>query len=234
MAIEHILFDADGVIQDATTHWQPGLQSALKLEDESQAKAVLQDVFAAEAAVLEVNGGFTEQLEAVLAKWERNGFLSEALSVIHAIEVKQDVMRAVQAIRGLGIRCHIGSNQQTLRATHVRRAELQVLVRYRVLFLFRWSSQAETGFLRDSSCKARLRCQRRSVHRRQSRKRRSSEEGWLKRSGLLRVGRLTASSAALGQLRRVLRALSKNARDAQPFHREDSPRQAGSSLSCQT
>ena len=129
MAIEHILFDADGVFQYAARHWQPALQSALKLEDESHAKAVLDDVFKAETEVLETEGGFTERLEAVLAKWGRSGFLSEALSVIHAIEVHQDVMQSVQAIRRLGIRCHIGSNQQTSRAKHMSEG-----LNYRSLF----------------------------------------------------------------------------------------------------
>jgi putative hydrolase of the HAD superfamily len=119
MAIEHILFDADGVLQYAAQHWQPAFQSVLKLESEAQAKAVLDDVFAAETEVLEVEGGFNERLEAVLAKWNRSGSLPEALSVIHAIEVHQDVMQAVQAIRRSGIRCHIASNQQTSRARHM-------------------------------------------------------------------------------------------------------------------
>ena len=116
MAIKHILFDADGVLQYATRHWQPALQSVLKLEDEAQAKAVLQDVFAAETEVLETDGGFTERLEAVLAKWGRSDFLSETLAVLHSINVHHDVMQTVQAIRRSGIRCHIASNQQTSRA----------------------------------------------------------------------------------------------------------------------
>ena len=69
MAIENILFDADGVLQYATRHWQPALQSVLDLENESQARAFVDDVFEAETAVLESEGGFMELLEAVLAKW---------------------------------------------------------------------------------------------------------------------------------------------------------------------
>jgi putative hydrolase of the HAD superfamily len=119
MAIEHILFDADGVLQYAARHWQPAFHSVLKLEDEAQAKAVLDDVFTAETEVLEVEGGFNERLETVLARWNRSDSLFEVLSVIHAIEVHQDVMQTVQAIRRSGIRCHIASNQQTSRARHM-------------------------------------------------------------------------------------------------------------------
>lgn len=119
VAIENILFDADGVLQYAKRHWKPALQSVLNLDNALQAKAVLDDVFEAETEALETGGGFIERLEAVLAKWGRSDFLSETLNVLHAIEVHQDVMQTVQAIRRLGIRCHIGSNQQAARAKHM-------------------------------------------------------------------------------------------------------------------
>ena len=129
VVIENILFDADGVIQQATQHWQPAFQVALSLKDESQAKAVLEDVFAAETEALESDGGFAERLEKVLAKWERPGLVLEALNVMHAIEVHQDVMQVVQAVRRSGIPCHIASNQQTSRAKHMSEG-----LNYRSLF----------------------------------------------------------------------------------------------------
>jgi putative hydrolase of the HAD superfamily len=119
VTIENILFDADGVLQYATRHWQPALQSLLMLDDEIQAKAVVDDIFKAETEVLEATTGFIEKLEAVLAKWDRAGFLAETLNVLHAIEVHDEVMQIVQAIRHSGIRCHIASNQQALRAKHM-------------------------------------------------------------------------------------------------------------------
>jgi putative hydrolase of the HAD superfamily len=119
VAIENILFDADGVLQQATQHWQPAFQAALLLKDEAQARAVLEDVFAAETEVLESDGCFTDRLVKVLTKWERPGLVLEALSVMHAIEVHQDVMQVVQAVRRSGIQCHIASNQQTSRAKHM-------------------------------------------------------------------------------------------------------------------
>ncbi|MBL0726081.1 HAD family hydrolase [Piscinibacter sp. HJYY11] len=114
--MKHILFDADGVLQHATQHWQPALQSVLGLSDEAQAKAVLDDIFQAETEVLETEGGFAERLERVLAKWNRPGLLSQTLDVIHAIEVFDDVMSTVQALRRRGVRCHVASNQQCARA----------------------------------------------------------------------------------------------------------------------
>ncbi|MEO8545275.1 MAG: HAD-IA family hydrolase [Betaproteobacteria bacterium] len=119
MAIEHILFDADGVLQYAARHWQPALQSVLQLENESEARAVVEDILEAETAVLDSATGFTARLEAKLAKWDRSEFVAETLDVLHAIEVHHDVMQAVQDIRRSGIQCHIGSNQQALRARHM-------------------------------------------------------------------------------------------------------------------
>jgi len=129
VAIKHILFDADGVLQHATQHWQPAFQSVLKLEDESQARAVLDDVFAAETEVLEQEGGFAERLDAVLAKWGRAGHRSDVLNVLHAIDVHPELLQTVQALRRSGIRCHIASNQQTSRARHMSET-----LNYRSLF----------------------------------------------------------------------------------------------------
>jgi putative hydrolase of the HAD superfamily len=129
VTIENILFDADGVLQYPTRHWQPALQSVLRLKDELQAKALVDDIFAAETEVLESPTGFMDKLEAVLAKWDRSSFMVETLNVLYAIEVHQDVMQTVQAVRRLGIRCHIGSNQQAFRAKHMSEG-----LNYRSLF----------------------------------------------------------------------------------------------------
>ena len=100
-----------------------------KLKNAVQDRAFVDDVFKAETEALESEGGFIELLEAVLAKWGRSGFLPQALEVLHAIEVHQDVMQTVQAVRRLGVGCHIGSNQQSFRASHMSKE-----LGYRLLF----------------------------------------------------------------------------------------------------
>lgn len=127
--IQHILFDADGVIQQARQHWQPAFQVALRLDDELQARAVLDDVFAAETESLESEGGFAERLHRVLARWGRAGLAPQALNVMHDIEVHHDVMQVVQAVRRSGIPCHVASNQQSSRARHMSEG-----LNYRSLF----------------------------------------------------------------------------------------------------
>jgi putative hydrolase of the HAD superfamily len=129
MAVEHILFDADGVLQYPTVGWHAALQSVLELEDETQAEALVNDILAAETLVLESATGFEAQLEETLAKWRRAAMLSETLRVLHAIEVHADVMQTVQALRRSGFQCHIGSNQQALRAKH-----MSEVLNYRALF----------------------------------------------------------------------------------------------------
>lgn len=129
MAIEHILLDADGVLQYPTVRWRAALKSVLELEDETQVDAVLNDILEAETEVLESPTGFIERLEAKLAKWNRSALVSETLNALHAIEVHADVMQTVQALRRAGFRCHIGSNQQALRAKH-----MSEVLNYRSLF----------------------------------------------------------------------------------------------------
>jgi len=119
MAIKNILFDADGVLQYPTKHWQPALHSLLNLENESQARALVEDILEAEMEALESETGFIERLEARLTKWGRSAFVRETLDVLHAIEIHPDVMQTVQAVRRSGIKCHIASNQQSLRARHM-------------------------------------------------------------------------------------------------------------------
>lgn len=119
MAIENILFDADGVLQYPTRGWHAALKSLLELENEMQAEALVNDILEAETEVLESTTGFVERLEEKLAKWKRAAMVSETLNALHAIEVHADVMQTVQALRRAGFGCHVASNQQSLRAKHM-------------------------------------------------------------------------------------------------------------------
>ena len=67
----------------------------LGLEDKPQAQAVVDDIFAAEAKVFELEDGFIERLDAMLAKWGRSSFISETLDVLHSIQVRHYVMQTV-------------------------------------------------------------------------------------------------------------------------------------------
>lgn len=129
MAIRHVLFDADGVLQQATRPWQPALQSLLRLADETQVAALVADVFRAETEVLECEHGFVERLQAVLAAWGHAGRLDDTLAVLHDIRVHGEMLETVQALRRNGLACHVASNQQALRARH-----MSVGLNYRSLF----------------------------------------------------------------------------------------------------
>jgi putative hydrolase of the HAD superfamily len=119
VAIEHILFDADGVLQYPTVRWHAALKSLFELKDELQVEALVNDILEAETEVLESPTGFVELLEEKLAKWNCVAMVWEILNALHAIEVHTDVMQTVQALRHAGYRCHVGSNQQALRAKHM-------------------------------------------------------------------------------------------------------------------
>lgn len=157
MAIENIIFDADGVLQYPTVRWHVALRALLGLEDETQAEALVNDILEAETEVLESSTGFLERLQARLAKWNRAGMVSETLNALHAIEVHADVMATVQALRRAGFRCHIGSNQQSLRAKHMSET-----LNYRSLFdqefysCFMGAAKPRAEFFEKTM--ARLRC----------------------------------------------------------------------------
>jgi putative hydrolase of the HAD superfamily len=119
MNIHTLLLDADGVLQHPTVRWRKALESILGLEDESQPEQFLDDILQAEKDSLVSPTGFTERLEAVLFKWARSEFAADVIEAMNAIEIHEDVMQAVQSFRRAGVRCHIASNQQALRARHM-------------------------------------------------------------------------------------------------------------------
>ena len=117
MPIEVILNDADGVIQYAPEDWSAAFARCLAHDDPALARKFTADIFAAETACLSRADGFDEALHDVLKTWDRidqKAFVLEAMLSIHHHNEVLDLLRAVRAI---GIRCYIASNQQAQRAS---------------------------------------------------------------------------------------------------------------------
>jgi putative hydrolase of the HAD superfamily len=89
----------------------------------------MRDVLAAELSVLCVSAGFEDRLATVLDRWNCSERLAEALRVLTAIEVYDDVMEAVQSLRHSGAACYLATNQQANRARH-----MSEVMGYRSLF----------------------------------------------------------------------------------------------------
>lgn len=119
MKITTLLFDADGVLQRPVLRWDKALEPILRVDERTQLGQCIADILDAERVALVTSQGFTEALQGVLAKWRCVERMPEVLQALNAIYVYDDVMQVVQSVREAGIRWHIASNQQTLRAQHM-------------------------------------------------------------------------------------------------------------------
>ncbi|MBI5580626.1 MAG: HAD-IA family hydrolase [Deltaproteobacteria bacterium] len=118
MTIEAILFDADGVLQRPAVPWRQAFERLLGF-DAMSLDTFMRDLRAAEFPALCAPAGFEDELAAVLDRWNCAERLTDTLRVLTAIEVYDDVMEAVQALRYCGVACHLASNQQSHRARHM-------------------------------------------------------------------------------------------------------------------
>ena len=129
MGIEAVLFDADGVLQRPAVRWGQAFELLLGTGHAGSIDEFMRDVVAVELPALSLPVGFEDALALVLDRWNCSGRLAEALQVLTAIEVYDDVMRAVQSLRLSGVACHLATNQQAHRARH-----MSEVMGYRSLF----------------------------------------------------------------------------------------------------
>lgn len=114
--ISAILFDADGVVQQAHPDWRTRLGSCVAPE---AADTFIGEVFAAEVTVLR-GGDFAPVLQRVLDRWQVDRPLSEVLAIWELIMVDQKMLTAIQRLRSGGIPCYLATNQQTHRLRVMR------------------------------------------------------------------------------------------------------------------
>lgn len=129
MTINTLLLDADGVLQCPKVRWRNALEPIMGSADPPQLERFLDDILEAEEVSLASPTGFSERLDLVLSKWSCSERATDVLSAMNAIEIHTDVMDAVQSFRLAGVKCHIASNQQALRARH-----MSEVMNYRSLF----------------------------------------------------------------------------------------------------
>jgi len=120
LEIAAILFDADGVLQHATTDLEARLEGALGFVPEPLDDFTRQ-VFAAERPALIGEGDFLEALDAVLDAWGTRGRAEALLRAWwHSVDVDREVIALVGQLRAAGYRCALATNQQRHRAEHMR------------------------------------------------------------------------------------------------------------------
>jgi putative hydrolase of the HAD superfamily len=110
-----VLFDADGVIQGPREGWMEELTAWAG----SRVDEFLVAVSAADVSCL-TGRDFGAAMRDVLRQFEINAPLEEVIDQDFWIEVRQPMLEAVRAVRDLGLRCGLATNQQNLRGTYMR------------------------------------------------------------------------------------------------------------------
>ena len=115
MGLDWVLFDADGVIQGTRAGWMEELTAWAG----SRAEEFLLAISAADVACL-TGTDFGAAMRDVLRQFEINATVEDVIDRHFWIEVRPPMLNAVRAVRDLGLRCGLATNQQNLRGTYMR------------------------------------------------------------------------------------------------------------------
>jgi putative hydrolase of the HAD superfamily len=117
--IRHVLFDADGVIQSIPGGWY----AAMEPYAVGRAQEFLHGAWKDEKPMLAGQGDFLPLLAARLIEYEVSVPAEEIYHAVwHHIEPDIESLRLVRALRANGYGVHLGTNQEQLRAAHMRTA----------------------------------------------------------------------------------------------------------------
>jgi HAD superfamily hydrolase (TIGR01509 family) len=139
--LDWLLFDADGVIQTARGAWREDLTSW----GGSRAEEFVLAVAAADMACL-TGDDFGAAMRGVLEQFQISAPLEEVIDQHFWIEVRPPMLDAVRAIRDLGLRCALATNQQNLRGAYMRRS-----LGFETIFDEQFYSY-ELGFAKPDAC----------------------------------------------------------------------------------
>ena len=110
-----MLFDADGVIQGTRAGWREELTAWAG----SRTEEFMVAVSAADMACL-TGADFGTAMREVLRQFEITAPLEDVIDRQFGIEVRLPMLAAVRAVRDLGLRCGLATNQQNLRGAYMR------------------------------------------------------------------------------------------------------------------
>jgi HAD superfamily hydrolase (TIGR01509 family) len=113
--LDWVLFDADGVIQGP----RDGRVADLTAWGGSRAEEFLAAVSATDTSCL-TGSDFGAAMRDVLRQFEITAPIEEVIDRRFWIEVRQPMLDAVRAVRDLGLRCGLATNQQNLRGAYMR------------------------------------------------------------------------------------------------------------------
>ena len=113
--LDWVLFDADGVLQGARKGWMEELTAWAGPRTEEFLLAIA----AADVACL-TGKDFGAAMRGVLRQFEIDAPLEQVIDRQFWIEIRQPMLDAVRAVRDLGLRCALATNQQNLRGGYMR------------------------------------------------------------------------------------------------------------------
>ena len=116
VAIEAILFDADGVIQRPGEGWRVLLA---KVAGDARVDEFLAEVFAAEELCLSGATDLRHGLFSVLARWKSESTPDDVLSALNDIQPDGGILATISSLRRAGLLCCLATNQQVHRARYM-------------------------------------------------------------------------------------------------------------------
>ena len=119
MAIEHVLFDADGVLQDVPGGWYNAMEPYLG----ARTQEFFDETWSDELPMLAGVGDYMPLLEATLIKYG----VTEPVDVVysdvwHRIELVDTSIALVHELRSAGYGVHLATNQEKYRGGYMRTA----------------------------------------------------------------------------------------------------------------
>jgi putative hydrolase of the HAD superfamily len=117
LAINTILFDADGVVQyapDRRESWAALLRGRDDAVDDF-ARAL----FDVERSCYQGQGDFLAALPDLLAQWNCDGTVDDLLRAWTAIHVDSEVVRLIATVRASGVLCCLATNQEPFRGRYM-------------------------------------------------------------------------------------------------------------------
>jgi len=115
--IGHVLFDADGVLQDVPGGWEAGAEPYLG----ERAMEFLRRIWDDELPILAGQGDLMPMIAAAMADFGVTAALEEVYRAIWLrIEPAEQSLSLVRALRRNGYGVHLGTNQERNRAAHMR------------------------------------------------------------------------------------------------------------------
>jgi putative hydrolase of the HAD superfamily len=118
LAINTILFDADGVVQYATPSRRAIWTEILRGRDDA-VDDFARALFEVERACYQGRGDFLAALPALLAQWNCAGTIDDLLRAWTAIRVDAEVVQLIATVRASGVLCCLATNQEPFRRRYM-------------------------------------------------------------------------------------------------------------------